>query len=212
MARFQQCIETIRSAAPSLTQDEAVEMLETVEEIVDGKRTDSTVADLQRSVRDAVAQDAEQAERAALIEKRNAALRLQVRQRLQGKIRHLADTAPKEVGDYLESLTVGLPGDSVFKESIETTQRTLEQQTNALLVAQIEARGVDRRDAMAFLRSRDATRLLLAEADNPGSTGSKTANVVAEAMEAANEFLAHGGEPRRCRHRQDTGLPDEAVA
>jgi len=186
---YSDCIGTIREAAPSLTDDEAQDLLEEVAAIVDRKRADSSVADLQEAVTEAVVRMAESAERAALVEKRNAALRVQVRLKERGRIDALAREEPEKVGEYLESLTVGIPGDSRFKASIERSARALEAEANALFEAELQARGLDTKEAVKFLRSRDAGRLLMMEADNPGSSGVKIAKDVAEAMEATQEFL-----------------------
>lgn len=186
---YSDCVNTIREAAPGLTDDEAQDLLEEVSNLVDRKRADSTVADLQEAVTEAVLKMAEDAERAALVEKRNAALRVQVRLKERGRIDALAREEPEKVGEYLESLTVGIPGDSRFKASIERSARALEAEAHALFEAELQARGLDSKEAVKFLRSKDAGRLLLMEADNPGSSGVKLAKDVAEAMGATQEFL-----------------------
>lgn len=187
---FSDCIDTIRKSAPSLTDEEAQDLLEQVSTIVEQKRADARVDDLQGAVREAVSRMAEDAERAALIEKRNAALRVQTRLRQRGKIDALIRSGQTDrVGEYLESITVGIPGDSQFKESIERSARSLEAQAHALFESELRKKGTDTKEAIKFLRTKESTRLLIMEADNPGASGVKIAKDTAEAMEATQEYL-----------------------
>ena len=187
---FADCLNTIRQAAPSLTEQQAADLLDEVTGIVEQKRADESVADLNAAVRDAVQRRAEDAERAALIEKRNAAQRLQVRVRIRNKIDGMISQGKGgDVATYLESISAGIYGDSLYKESIEGTGNALQGQAYALFGSELRARNVSETEAIRFMRSRDASKYLIMESDNPGSSGLSIAKNVSEAMEATQEFL-----------------------
>ncbi len=184
------CVQTVRSAAPSLSPDEATDLLAVVADIAEEKRADQAVADTTTAVREAVQRKVEDAERAALIEKRNAALNAQVRVRLRQSINNLVDTGrAAELPDMLEAITVGQPGDSLYKESIERSARALEAQAHALFASELRKRGIEVKEAVKFMRSRNVASALLKEADEPGSSGNKMAQAVAEAMEETQDFM-----------------------
>ncbi len=190
MAGFQHCIDTVRREAPGLTDDEAMDLLEEVGGIAEAKQADARVADLNEAVAEAVRSRADDEVRRAINEKRQAAMRYRTRTVLRGRVRQLIrDGRSEEVAKYLESLTVGIPGDSPFKASIERSARSIEQRAHAVFFDAVRRAGVDDREAVLFLRSRDASRLLIRESDEPGSTGNPLVKAVAEAMEEANEYL-----------------------
>lgn len=187
---YNECIQTVRSAAPSLSAEEAGDLLSVVADIAEEKQADVAVADTSTAVREAVQRRVDDAARAALVEKRNAALNLQARLRLRRSVDGLIDAGrAAELPDMLEAITVGQPGDSQYKQSIERSARALEGQAHALFASELRKRGIDIKEGVHFLRKRNVAPLLLKEADKPGSTGNKLAQAVAEAMEETQSFM-----------------------
>lgn len=187
---YADCIKSVRDAAPDLSDEEAQDLLGYVADIAEQKRQDNKVADLNAELTQLIEKRAADEERAALVEKRNAALSRLTRLRLRRQVTGLLnDGRAKDIPDYLESLTVGIAGDSPFKASVERSKRALEADAHRVFMKALKERGIARNDAIAMLRSRDASRVLYREADLPGSTGDKMAKGVAEAMEETQEYL-----------------------
>jgi len=190
MTGYQHCIDTVRREAPSLTEEQAQDLLEEVSDIAEAKRVDGRVADLDSALRDAVAQRADDEVRAALNEKRQAAMRYRTRLTHQGRIDRLVEAGePDRIMDYLESIALPKMGDSRFKKSIEASAIAIEGRAQAIFLESVRSKNIDDREAIKFLRTNEAGRLLVQEADKPGSSGNPLAKAVAEAIEESNDYL-----------------------
>jgi len=183
---FDNCVATIRQAAPNLNEQQAKELKDEVVDILERLQADKNVVDLDAELKKAVNERVAQEERAAINEKRNRALNYKTRLKFIQRLREIPD---KDIPKFLESIMAGEYGNSPYKRSVESTFRALERQAQVMFARNIEANGVPRAEGMAFLRNAENGELLMRESYEPGSTGNRTAKVIAEAMEDANEFL-----------------------
>ena len=186
MPTFKECVSTIRQAAPNLSEQQAQELFDEVNDIYEGLKADGNVADLEAELTRAVEKRVGEEERAAINEKRMRALNYKTRMRFIQKLRQVPD---KDVPRFLESILAGEYGNSPYKTSIERTFRALERDTFSVFLRDIEKEGLDRSQAISFLRRSENGELLMRESYEPGSTGNDTARIIAEAMENANERL-----------------------
>tara|TARA_B100001123_G_scaffold449834_1_gene617010 strand:+ start:2188 stop:4635 length:2448 start_codon:yes stop_codon:yes gene_type:complete len=186
MASFKECVSTIRQAAPNLSEQQAQELFDEVHDIYDGLKADGNVADLEAELTRAVEKRVGEEERAAINEKRMRALNYKTRMRFIQKLRQVPD---EDVPRFLESILAGEYGNSPYKTSIERTYRALERDTVSVFLRDIEKEGLDRSQAISFLRRSENGELLMRESYEPGSTGNDTARIISEAMENANERL-----------------------
>ena len=183
---FDNCVATIRQAAPNLNEQQAKELKDEVVDILERLQADKNVVDLDAELKKAVNERVAQEERAAINEKRNRALNYKTRLKFIQRLREIPD---EHVPRFLESIMSGEYGNSPYKRSVERTWRALERQTQVMFARNIEAAGVPRTEAIAFLRKAENGELLMRESYEPGSTGNRTAKAIAAAMEEANEFL-----------------------
>ncbi len=186
MASFKECVSTIRQAAPNLSEQQAQELFDEVHDIYDGLKADGNVADLEAELTRAVEKRVGEEERAAINEKRMRALNYKTRMRFIQKLRQVPD---EDVPRFLESILAGEYGNSPYKTSIERTYRALERDTVSVFLRDIEKEGLNRSQAISFLRRSENGELLMRESYEPGSTGNDTARIISEAMENANERL-----------------------
>lgn len=190
MAQFKDCVATIRQAAPNLTEKQAENLFDEVNDIYEGLKANNNVSDLDAELTRAVEKRVGEEERAAINEKRMRALNYKTRMRFIKKLREIPD---EDVPRYLESILAGEYGNSPYKTSIERTFRALERDTYSVFLRDIEKEGLDRSRGISFLRRQDNGELLMRESYEPGSTGNDTARIISEAMENANERLRKTG-------------------
>ena len=118
MPTFKECVSTIRQAAPNLSEQQAQELFDEVNDIYEGLKADGNVADLEAELTRAVEKRVGEEERAAINEKRMRALNYKTRMRFIQKLRQVPD---KDVPRFLESILAGEYGNSPYKTSIERT-------------------------------------------------------------------------------------------
>ena len=180
------CLATIRTAAPNLTDDQANVLLDEVAGIVERLQADKKVTNLEAAVAEAVEQRISREARAAVNEKRIAALNYNTRLHFIQRLREVPD---QDVPKFLESILAGEEGNSLYKTSIEATQKAFERTAYAMFFRGVEAKGLARGEAISFLRKAKNGQMLLQESYKPGSTGNDIARIIAEAMEETNEYL-----------------------
>ena len=95
------CLATIRTAAPNLTDDQANVLLDEVSGIVERLQADKKVTNLEAAVAEAVEQRISREARAAVNEKRIAALNYNTRLHFIQRLREVPD---QEVPRFLESI------------------------------------------------------------------------------------------------------------
>ena len=181
-----ECLATIRAAAPGLDDGQVQLILDEVSDIAERLQADKNIADLDSAVADAVAQKVDAEMRAAINEKRNAAMNYKVRLRF---IQRLREVPAKDVPVFLESILAGQEGNSLYKSSIERTKKAYEGHSYAIFFDGVERRGLSRGEAITFLRKEQNGQALMKESYDPGSSGNPTAKIIAEAMEETNEHL-----------------------
>ena len=191
------CINTVRKAHPKLNREEALELLGEVEGIVTEIKANRKVANLQEAVDNAVQQRFSDAEREAFILKRNAAISYRTRLAFITKLR---ETPIEEIPRMVQAIVAGEMGAKKYKQSIESSSRALASIAKAVFDQTVEAGGVPRTVAMAFLRKKENGRFLIMEMDEPGSSNNPTAKAIAEAMEKTNEYL------RRQAHKRGADI------
>lgn len=91
MATFKECVSTIRQAAPNLSEQQAQELFDEVNDIYEGLKADGNVADLEAELTRAVEKRVGEEERAAINEKRMRALNYKTRMRFIQKLRQIPD-------------------------------------------------------------------------------------------------------------------------
>ena len=178
-----ECLATIRAAAPGLDDGQVQLILDEVSDIAERLQADKNIADLDSAVADAVAQKVDAEMRAAINEKRNAAMNYKVRLRF---IQRLREVPAKDVPVFLESILAGQEGNSLYKSSIERTKKAYEGHSYAIFFDGVERRGLSRGEAITFLRKEQNGQALMKESYDPGSSGNPTAKIIAEAMEETN--------------------------
>ena len=179
------CIATVQEAAPHLSKKTAKELLIEVFDIYEGLY-DKKVPDINERLQAAIEKRLNEEIRSAHNEKRMRALNYKTRMRFIQKLKEIPD---EDIPRYLESILAGEYGNSPYKTSIERSFRALERDTYSVFLRDIEAQGLDRGQAISFLRKQQNGELLMRESYEPGSTGNDTARIIAEAMENANERL-----------------------
>ena len=180
------CEANVQAVAPNLSPNQVTNLLIEVMEMQEALQSDRSVVDVNASMAQAIKDRVARMERAAAIEKRNRVLNLKVRMRHLQRIRTLTD---EEIPRYLESILVGEYRQSKFKHSVESSANAVNREANVIFSNAVEAQGVERKEAIKFLRKSNNGKILMEESYNPGSTGNDTARIVAEAMEEANEYL-----------------------
>ena len=73
------CIKTVRDAAPDLTKEDALNLLEEVNDIVNNLKNEEKVVNLQEKVDEAIQKREDDSIRDAAIKKRNAAINYRTR-------------------------------------------------------------------------------------------------------------------------------------
>tara|TARA_A100000172_G_scaffold75541_2_gene58405 strand:+ start:4708 stop:7215 length:2508 start_codon:yes stop_codon:yes gene_type:complete len=196
------CIQSVRDAMPDLDEKQAEELLAEVVDIVDtikSNKAEQKVTDLQRAVDEAIQNRVTDAVREAAILKRNAAINFRVRLAF---ITKLNATPIEEVPVMLNAIMAGRLGKSQYKQSIESTSRGLASMAMSVFMRTVEANGVPRSVAIGFLQRaksgeslvKEMDRMATADAESPlKGSGDPTAEAVAKAMEATNEFLRKQG-------------------
>lgn len=180
------CIATIRAAAPNLSKEQADELLTEVSDILEKLQSDKNVTDLDAALTDAVNKRVSQEERAAINEKRLRALNYKTRLRYIQRLREVPD---EEIPDFLESISAGKYGSTIYKSSVERTHRALQRQAFSVFMTGVEKKGLIRGEAISFLRKAQNGEALMRESYAPGTTGNETARILAETMEEVNELL-----------------------
>tara|TARA_R100001594_G_scaffold98849_1_gene133398 strand:- start:46 stop:2580 length:2535 start_codon:yes stop_codon:yes gene_type:complete len=192
------CIKTVRDAAPDLTKEDALNLLEEVNDIVNNLKNEEKVVNLQEKVDEAIQKRVDDSIRDAAIKKRNAAINYRTRLAF---ITKLQNTPTKELPRMLEAILAGEMGKSKYKLSIESTGRGLASMAIATFNKGVEARGVPRNVAIRFLRDKTNGKFLMQDVDYLATkgnsdvasqikpSGNKTSLAIAESMEEANELL-----------------------
>jgi len=183
---FDECRATIKSAAPNLSDIQIDALLDEVADIAENLKADKNIADLDAAVNDAVAKKIDGEMRAAVNKKRSAAINYKIRLRFIRKLRQVPD---KDVAVFVESILSGQEGNSNYKTSIERTKKAYEGESYAIFFDGVEKRGLNRSEAIAFLRKKSNGEALMRESYEPGSSGNPTAKIIAEAMEETTEHL-----------------------
>ena len=183
---FDNCVATIRQAAPNLNEQQAKELKDEVVDILERLQADKNVADLDAELKKAVNERVAQEERAAINEKRNRALNYKTRLRF---IQQLREVPEKDIPAFLESILSRTEGNSLYKKSIESTANAYGEVGHALFFRAVEDAGVPRGEAVSFLRKARNGEALMLESYEPGSSGNETARIIAEAMEKTNDHL-----------------------
>ena len=199
------CIQSVRDAMPDLDDAQAEALLSEVVDIVDTIKSNNAaqkVTDLQAAVDEAINARKKDAVREAAILKRNAAINYRIKLAFITKLR---ETPIEEVPVMLNAIMAGKMGKSQYKQSIESTSRGLASMAMAVFMRTVEANGVPRNVAIGFLQrskngeklAAEVDRLATADKENPAArlkgSGDPTAEAVAKAMEATNEFLRKQG-------------------
>lgn len=184
-----ECIARVQALSKTLSKARAKEFLQYATDAVDAARRTGTAFDEQAAVDEAARQFFQRMVRQAEMQKWHAALNYRVR---AGFVQAIDRMPEKEIADYAEHLLIPKDGRSNFKGAVEMKSITLHHAALTHFANGIERRGVDRGDAVRYLRkSENAQNIVRAsyDVDKRLTDIPAEARAIAEAMEDTADYM-----------------------
>ena len=193
----QKCLNSIMDAAPNLSKEEAESVLDEVFDIYENTQLDNNYSiTFNERFGSAVNKRVADVEYAAVLAKKQRVLRLQTR---LSYITKMINTPVDKLPILLETLIAAEMGVSKYKNSADSSTRSVNHMASVIFLTKVEENGVPREVAIKFLRKKKNSELLFRDSDfkasqengfnNVKSSDNEISIAVVDAIEATNEFL-----------------------
>ena len=159
----QKCLNSIMDAAPNLSKEEAESVLDEVFDIYENTQLDNNYSiTFNERFGSAVNKRVADVEYAAVLAKKQRVLRLQTR---LSYITKMINTPVDKLPILLETLIAAEMGVSKYKNSADSSTRSVNHMASVIFLTKVEENGVPREVAIKFLRKKKNSELLFRDSD-----------------------------------------------